>query len=81
MYNQSSEVEPESTGHWDKGNIFTIDQHPNNQYWLISLGQNGCHFEDVIFRCIFVDEKFCILIKISLKFVPNGLIGNNLALV
>ena len=25
-----------------------------------------------IFRCIFVNEKFCILIKISLQFVPRG---------
>ena len=44
-------------------------------------GQNGRHFADDIFRCIFVNEKFCILIKISLKFVPTGLIDNNPALV
>ena len=36
---------------------------------------------DDIFRCIFVNEKFCILIKISLKIVPKGLIDNNAALV
>ena len=29
------------------------------------------------YRCIFVNEKFCILIKISLKFVPDGVINNN----
>ena len=34
--------------------------------------QNGRHFPDDIFRCIFVNEKFCILIKMSLKFVPKG---------
>ena len=34
-----------------------------------------------IFRCIFVYEKFCILIRISLKFVPKGLIDNMSALV
>ena len=28
-------------------------------------GQNGCHFTDDIFRCTFVNGKFCILIKIS----------------
>ena len=33
-------------------------------------GQNGYHFADDDFRCIFVNEKFRILIKISLKFVP-----------
>ena len=32
--------------------------------------QNGRHFADDIFRCIFVNEKFYILIKISLNFVP-----------
>ena len=44
-------------------------------------GQNGRHFTDEIFRCILVNEIFCILIKISLKFVPNGPINNNPALV
>ena len=38
-------------------------------------------FTDNIFRCIFVNEKICILIKISLKFVPKGSIDNNPALV
>ena len=28
-----------------------------------------------------MNEKFCILIEISLKFVPRGPIENNLALV
>ena len=36
---------------------------------------------DDIFRCIFVNEKFCILIKTSLMFVPKGTIDNNPALV
>ena len=40
------------------------------------LDKNGHHFIDDIFRCIFVNEKFCILIKISLKFVPKGSIDN-----
>ena len=31
-------------------------------------GETGQHFEDNIFRCIFVNEKFCILIAISLNF-------------
>ena len=43
-------------------------------------GQNGRHFADV-FRCIFMNEKFCILIKISLKFVSMGPIDNNPALI
>ena len=44
-------------------------------------GQNGHHFADDIFRCVFMNEKFCILIQISLKFVPEGPIDYNPALV
>ena len=32
---------------------------------------------DDIFKCIFLNEKFCIVIRISLKFVPKGPIGDN----
>ena len=42
----------------------------------MSPGQNGRHFADDIFRCIFMNEKFYILIKISLKFIPKGPIDN-----
>ena len=42
---------------------------------------NDHFFADDIFRCIFMNEKFRILIKISMKFVPNGPINNNPALV
>ena len=44
-------------------------------------GQNGRHFPDDIFRCNFLKEKFCVLTKISLKFVFDGPINNNPALV
>ena len=44
-------------------------------------GQDGCHFADNIFRCILVNEKLCIFIKISLKFIPKGSIDSNPALV
>ena len=44
-------------------------------------GQNGRHYANGIFRCIFVNEKICILINISMIFVPKGLIDNNPALV
>ena len=43
--------------------------------------QNDHHFTDYIFRCIFVNETFCILIKIPLKFVLKGPIYNIPALV
>ena len=32
---------------------------------------------DEIFTCIFVNKKFCILIKISRKFIPMGPIDTN----
>ena len=44
-------------------------------------GQNGRHFADDIFKCILMNEKFCILIQISQKFIPKGLIDNKSALV
>ena len=43
--------------------------------------QNGRYFTDNIFKCIFINEKFCILIKISLRFVPKGPIVNISVLV
>ena len=43
--------------------------------------QNGRHFPDDILKCIFMNEKCCILIRISLKFVPKGPINNIPALV
>ena len=43
--------------------------------------QNGRHFPDNIFKCIFLNDNVCILIKISLNFVPKGPINNISALV
>ena len=43
--------------------------------------QNGRHFADDIFTCIFFNKKCCILFKFSLKYVRKGPIDNNPALV
>ena len=43
--------------------------------------QNGRHFADDIFKCIFLNENVWIPIKISLKFVPKGPINDIPALV
>ena len=43
--------------------------------------QNGHHFPDDIFTCIFLTENWDNLIKISLKFVPKVLINNIPALI
>ena len=44
-------------------------------------GQNDRYFADDIFKGIFMDNKFCISIQISLKFVLKGRIDNKSALV
>ena len=38
--------------------------------------QNGRYFSDDVFGCIFMNEKFCILNKISQGFVSMGPIYN-----
>ena len=43
--------------------------------------QNGRHFPDDIFKCIFLNENAWIPIKISLKFVPKGPINKIPSLV
>ena len=43
--------------------------------------QNGRHFPDDIFKCLFLNENVSIAITISLKFVLNGPINNIPALV
>ena len=43
--------------------------------------QDGRHFPDDIFKCIFSNENVSISIKISVKFVPKSQINNIQALV
>ena len=40
------------------------------------LRQDGSHFPDDSFQCVFLNENVWILIKISLKFVPQSQINN-----
>ena len=44
-------------------------------------GQNGEHFADNIFICIFMNENHNILIQISLKFILKGPYDNGSPLV
>ena len=44
-------------------------------------GQNGSHFTHDLFKCIFLNEKCCILSQLSLTFVPKGPVDNKRALV
>ena len=43
--------------------------------------QNGHHFADDMFNCIFLNEYLWILDEISLKYIPLGLIDNIAALL
>ena len=43
--------------------------------------QNGQQSAVDSFNCIFLTENCCVLVKISLIFVPKGPVDNNLALV
>ena len=54
---------------------------PNSTINTLRLRQNGRHFADDVFKCIFLNENVWISIKFSLKFVPKGPIYNNPALV
>ena len=59
-------------------NMIAHWQFPLN---TLSPRQNGRYLISDIFKCIFMNENFCILIRISLKFVRKGPIDNTLALV
>ena len=72
---------------WLKQNVVTMTAYASKSYDRIHRifksppGQNGHHFADDIVICTFLNEKFCILINISLKFVPRAPIDNSLAWV
>ena len=52
-----------------------------SQFNTLRPRQNGRHFADDIFKCIFLNENVWIPNKISLKFVPKGPINNIPAMV
>ena len=45
--------------------------------WQLPLDKMAAILAEDIFKCIFLNGKVSILIKISLRFVPTGLIDNN----
>ena len=57
------------------------DGIPHKCFNTLRPKQNGRHFADDIFKCIFLNENAWMPIKISLKFVPQGPINNTPALV
>ena len=56
-------------------------RHLHSQLNTLRPRQNGRHFADDIFKCIFLYENAQISLKISLKFVPKVRINNIPALV
>ena len=70
---------------WTLNNLwFSWDIHVCTHFMCFNtlrLRQNGRHFPDDIFKCIFLNENVWISLKISLKFVLKGLINNIPALV
>ena len=54
---------------------------PADTFNILRQRQNGCHFPDDIFKCIFLNENVLISIQISLKFVSKGPINNIPALI
>ena len=70
---------------WDPGKGDTCEAHCDQCHVSLTfmfsintlrLRQNGRHFPDDIFKCIFLNEKICITIKNLLKFVPQGTMNN-----
>ena len=66
-------------GRWKEDYMWSLGVE--NDVNTLRQRQNGRHFADDTFKCIFMNENVRISINISLKFVPEGLINNISALV
>ena len=56
--------------------VHPIIDHSRFRVNTLRPRQNGCHFPDDSFRCIFLNENVWIYSKFSLKFVPKGSFNN-----
>ena len=69
------------------GRLVTADEAPRHQTWVsfkkgqLRQAKRGRHFADDTFKCILLNEKVYIFIRISMKFVPKGPIYYESALV
>ena len=63
--------------------ILLVPTYITQPWWVNTLRQwqDGRHFTDDIFKCIFLNENVWFPIKISLKFVPKCLFNKIPALV
>ena len=62
--------------YWDNNQLAPISSP--GQFNTLRPRRNEQHIADDIFKRIFLNENVWISIKISLKFVPKGLIINNI---
>ena len=78
LYQPHINLAPVLTSRWVKQLSINLSLFVARQKSLthLPLEKNGRRFADDIFECIFMTEKLCILIRISLKFVPKCLIDN-----
>ena len=67
-----------SGGTADDGGSSEMNNKDNQSCWFNTLRprQNGRHFVDDVFKCIFLNENVWISLMISLKFAPNVPINN-----
>ena len=63
------------------GFVMVTDAHLGFVINTLRPRQNGRHFADDTFKCIFLNENVWIPIKTPLKFVPKGPINNIPAMV
>ena len=57
-------------------NVNDIRHPTGNMHSPLFFLTHLSHFQEDIFKFILMNKKFCILIRISLKFVPKGPINN-----
>ena len=69
------------SGHIPAGSIDGLSTIRAKAVNTLRPSQDGRHFPDDVYKCIFLDENVRISIKISLKLVPKVPINNNPALV
>ena len=50
--------------------LWDVITHPCLNFNTLRQRQNGRHFADDFFKCIFLNENFWILHKISMKYIP-----------
>ena len=66
---------------WSPGSLSCRNAEQRLDFNTLRPRKSGRHFADNIFKCISLNDKVWIPIKISLTFVPKGPINNTAALV